>query len=178
MTSEEGEHATQEVCQFQFQIQSSRHDETEARKNENSLGEEGKENNQNMGPAQNFMSIVECDNEVCGLTHMGRVEAKNLEFQKVNSPANMDIGPSLEKENNEVENKTQKKKGKLKKLAHGQNKELEMRRDAASNIIGVKRTLWVDEEIVNGGSQKKFCSSNTTPFELSAVSAVQHRREP
>ena len=178
MTSEEGEHATQEVCQFQFQIQSSRHDETEARKNENSLGEEGKENNQNMGPAQNFMSIVECDNEVCGLTHMGRVEAKNLEFQKVNSPANMDIGLSLEKENNEVENKTQKKKGKLKKLARGQNKELEMRRDAASNIIGVKRTLWVDEEIVNGGSQKKFCSSNTIPFELSAVSAEQHRREP
>ena len=78
MTSEEGEHATQEVCQFQFQIQSSRHDEIEARKKENSLGEEGKENNQNMGPAQTFMSIVGCENEVCGLTHMGRVEAKNL----------------------------------------------------------------------------------------------------
>ena len=38
---------------------------------------------------------------------MGRVEAKNLVFQKVNSPANMDIELSLEKENNEVENKTQ-----------------------------------------------------------------------
>ena len=52
MTSEEGEQATQEVCQFQFQIQNSRHDEIEARKKkENIHDEEGKEINQNMGPA-------------------------------------------------------------------------------------------------------------------------------
>ena len=178
MTLEEGEHATQEVCQIQFQIQNSRHDETEARKKENSLGEEGKENNQNMGPAQTFMSTIGCENGVSGLTHMGRVEAKNIESQKVNSPVKMDIGLSLEKENNDVENKTQKKKGKLKKLARGQNKEFEMGRDAASNIVGVKRTLWADEEMVDGGRQKKFCDSNTTPFELSVVSAEQHRWEP
>ena len=50
MTSEEGEHATQEVCQFQFQIQNSRHDEIESRKKKEYIhGEEGKENNQIWG---------------------------------------------------------------------------------------------------------------------------------
>ena len=77
-----------------------------------------------------------------------------------------------------MENKTQKNKGKLKKLACGQNKENEMGRDVASNIVGVKRTLWADEEMVDAGRQKKFCGSNTTPFELSVASVEQHCREP
>ena len=81
ITSKEGEHAMQEVCQFQFQIQNSRHDEIEARKKKEYIhGEGGKENNQNMGPAQTFMSTVGCENGVSGITHMGRVEAKNIEF--------------------------------------------------------------------------------------------------
>ena len=124
------------------------------------------------------MSIVRCECGVSGVIYIGREEAKNMEFQKVTSPVKMDFGLSIEKGNNDEEYKVQKKKGNLKKLARGQNKENEMGRDVAGSIVGVKRTLWVDEEIVDGGSQKKFCSSNTTPFELSAVSAEQHHREP
>ena len=78
VTSEEGEHATQEVRQFQFQIQNSRNDKIEARKKgENIHGEKGKEKNQNMGPTHTFMSTVVCES---GVIHIGREEAKNMEF--------------------------------------------------------------------------------------------------
>ena len=50
VTSEEGEHATQEVRQFQFQIQNSRNDKIEARKKgENIHGEKGKEKKSKYG---------------------------------------------------------------------------------------------------------------------------------
>ena len=63
----------------------------------------------------------------------------------------MDFGLSIEKGNNDEEYKVQKKKGNLKKLARGQNKENEMGRDVASNIVGVKQTLWADEEEADAG---------------------------
>nr|POF19184.1 hypothetical protein CFP56_57364 [Quercus suber] len=179
MMSEEGEHATQEVRQFQFQIQNIRTDGIEARKKgENIHSEKGKEKNQNMGPAHNSISTVECESEVSEIIHMGREEAKNMELHEVTSPVKMDIGLSIEKENKDEENKAQKKKGKLKKLARGQNKENEMGGDVASNMVGVKRTLWADEEEVDARRQKKLCGSNSIPFDLLAVSTKQHRREP
>ena len=66
----------------------------------------------------------------------------------------------------------------MKKLARGQNKENEMGMDVASSIVGVKQTLWADEEEADAGRQKKFCGSNSIPFDLSAVFAEQHRWEP
>ena len=63
----------------------------------------------------------------------------------------MDFGLSIEKGNNDEEYKVQKKKGNLKKLARGQNKENEMGRDVASSIVGVKQTLWADEEEADAG---------------------------
>ena len=90
----------------------------------------------------------------------------------------MDFGLSIEKENNDEDYKVQKNKGNLKKLARGQNKENDMGRDVASSIMGVKRTLWADEEEVDAGRQKKFCGSNSIPFDLSVVSTKQLRREP
>ena len=128
-----------------------------------------------MGPAHTSMSTVGCES---GVIHMGREEAKNKEFQEVTILVKMDFGLSIEKENNDEDYKVQKNKGNLKKLARGQNKENDMGRDVASSIMGVKWTLWVDEEEVDAGRQKTFCGSNSIPFDLSAVSAKQHRREP
>ena len=39
----------------------------------------------------------------------------------------------------------------MKKLARGQNKENEMGMDVASSIVGVKQTLWADEEEADAG---------------------------
>ena len=123
-----------------------------------------------MGPAHTFMPTVGCES---GVIHMGREEAKNKEFQEVTILVKIDFGLSIEKEN-----KVQKNKGNLKKLARGQNKENDMGMDVASSIMGVKRTLWAGEEEVDAGRKKKFCGSNSIPLDLSAVSAKQHRREP
>ena len=177
--SEEGEHPTQEVRQFQIQIQNSRNDRIEARK----MGKiftmkRGGKKNQNIGLVYTSMSTVICECGVSGVIYIGREEAKNMEFQKVTSLVKMDFGLSIEKGNNDEEYKVQKKKGNLKKLARGQNKENEMGRDVASSIVGVKQTLWVDEEKADAGRQKKFCGSNSIPFDLSAVSVEQHHREP
>ena len=90
----------------------------------------------------------------------------------------MDFGLSIEKENNDEDYKVQKNKGNLKKLARGQNKENDMGRDVASSIMGVKQTLWADEEEVDAGRKKKFYGSNSIPLNLSVVSIKQHRREP
>ena len=49
-----------------------------------------------------------------------------------------------------------------------------MGRDVAGSIVGVKRTLWVDEEEVDAGRHKKLCDSNSIPFDLSMVSTEQH----
>ena len=128
-----------------------------------------------MGPAHTSMSTVGCES---GVIHMGQEEAKNKEFQEVTILVKMDFELSIEKENNDEDYKVQKNKGNLKKLVCGQNKENDMGRDVASSMMGVKRTLWVDEEEVDVGRQKKFCGSNSIPLDLSAVSAKQHRREP
>ncbi|KAL0015937.1 hypothetical protein SO802_003006 [Lithocarpus litseifolius] len=106
------------------------------------------------------------------------VECEHATQEEVTSPVKMDFGLSIEKENNDEEHKAQKKKGNLKKLARGQNKENEMGKDAASSTVGVKRTLWADEEVADAGRQKNFCGSNSILFDISAVSAEQHRREP
>nr|POF09301.1 hypothetical protein CFP56_28245 [Quercus suber] len=177
--SVEGEQATQEARQINFQIQNIRPDGIEARKKgENVHGEKGKGENQNIGPTHNSISTVECESDASEIAHMGREEVKNMELQEVTSPVKMDIGLSVEKKNNNKENKAQKKKGKLKKLAQSQNKENEMGGDVASSMVGVKRTLWVDEEEADARRKKKLCGSNSIPFDLSAVSAEQHRREP
>ena len=123
-----------------------------------------------MGPAHTFMPTVGCES---GVIHMGREEAKNKEFQEVTILVKIDFGLSIKKEN-----KVQKNKGNLKKLARGQNKENDMGMDVASSIMGVKRTLWAGEEEVDAGRQKKFCGSNSIPLDLLAMSAKQHRREP
>ena len=128
-----------------------------------------------MGPAHTSMSIVGCES---GVIHMGREEAKNKEFQEVTILVKMDFGLSIEKENNDEDYKVQKNKGNLKKLARGQNKENDMGRDVASSIMGVKQTLWADEEEVDAGRKKKFYGSNSIPLNLSVVSIKQHRREP
>ena len=128
-----------------------------------------------MGPTHTSMSTVGCES---GVIHIGREEAKNKEFQEVTILVKMDSGLSIEKENNDEDYKVQKNKGNLKKLARGQNKENDMGRDVASSIMGVKRTLWADEEKVDAGRQQKFCGGNSIPLDLLAVSAKQHRREP
>ena len=128
-----------------------------------------------MGRTHTSMSIVGCES---GVIHIGREEAKNKEFQEVTILVKMDFRLCIEKENNDEDYKVQKNKGNLKKLARGQNKENDMGRDVASSIMGVKWTLWADEEEVDAGRQKKFCGSNSIPLDLSAVSTKQHRREP
>ena len=82
--SEEGEHPTQEVRQFQIQIQNSRNDRIEARK----MGKiftmkRGGKKNQNIGLVYTSMSTVICECGVSGVIYIGREEAKNMEFQKV-----------------------------------------------------------------------------------------------
>ena len=150
--SEEGEHPTQEVRQFQIQIQNSRNDRIEARKTGKIFTmKRGRKKNQNIGSAHTSMSTIRCECGVSGVIYIGREEAKNMEFQKVTSPVKMDFGLSIEKGNNDEEYKVQKKKGNLKKLARGQNKENEMGRDVASSIVGVKQTLWADEEEADAG---------------------------
>ena len=99
------------------------------------------------------MSTVGCES---GVIHIGREEAKNKEFQEVTILVKMDFGLSIKKENNDEDYEVQKNKGNLKKLARGQNKENDMGRDVASSIMGVKRTLWADEEEVDAGRQKFF----------------------
>ena len=128
-----------------------------------------------MGPTHTSMSTVGCES---GVIHIGREEAKNKEFQEVTILVKIDFALSTEKENNNEDYKVQKNKGNLKKLARGQNKENDMGRDVASSIMGVKRTLWADEEEVDAGRKKKFYGSNSIPLDLSAVSTKQHRREP
>lgn len=85
----------------------------------------------------------------------------------------MDLRISIEKENKDEDYRVQKNKGNLKELARGQNKENEIGRD-----VGVKRTLWADEEEVDARRQKTFCGSKSIPLDLSAVSTKQQRWEP
>lgn len=57
-------------------------------------------------------------------------------------------------------------------------KEKETEKDSASSIVGVKQTLWADEEEPNVGRQKNLCCGELVPFDLLAVSTEQHSQEP
>ena len=57
-------------------------------------------------------------------------------------------------------------------------KEKETEKDSASSIVGVKQTLWADEEEPNVGRQKNLYGGESVPFDLLAVSAKQHSQEP
>lgn len=72
-----------------------------------------------MDSPHNFVSTVGSES---GVTHIGREERKNKEIQEVTSPIKMDIGLSIEKEITDEEYKAQKRKGKWKKLAYGQDR--------------------------------------------------------
>ena len=51
------------------------------------------------------------------------------------------------------------------------SKEKEKEKDLASSIVGVKQTLWADEEEPNVGRQKNLYGGESVPFDLLAVSA-------
>ena len=53
-------------------------------------------------------------------------------------------------------------------------KEKETEKDSASSIVGVKQTLWADEEEPNVERQKNLCCGELVPFDLLAVYAKQH----
>lgn len=57
-------------------------------------------------------------------------------------------------------------------------KEKETEKDSASSIVGVKQTLWADEEEPNVERQKNLCCGELVPFDLLAVSTEQHSQEP
>ena len=57
-------------------------------------------------------------------------------------------------------------------------KEKETEKDSVSSIVGVKQTLWADEEEPNVERQKNLCCGELVPFDLLAVSTEQHSQEP
>ena len=52
------------------------------------------------------------------------------------------------------------------------------RKRTQSSIVGVKQTLWADEEEPNVGRQKNLRCGELVPFDLLAVYAKQHSQEP
>ena len=108
---------------------------------------------------------------------LGQGYKKTAENDEVTSPIKAQNDPIGEQSDNKEIEKAQSKKGRWKKLARGQTTSNGMVMDFNDNIVGIKHSLWVEEEDEEG-MQKKARAGESSSLNLMAVSARQHHREP
>ena len=96
------------------------------------------------------------------------------ETEEVTSPIKAQKDPIGEQsDNNDIE-KAQSRKGRWKKLARGQKTSNGIVMDSNDNTVGIKRSLWAEEEDEEG-RQKKARAGELVSLNLTAVSTRQHR---
>ncbi|KAF3954067.1 hypothetical protein CMV_020540 [Castanea mollissima] len=105
-----------------------------------------------------------------------RAEQKK-ECQEVTSPIKKQNGPNDEAEMIKEKEMAQAKKGRLQKLARGQQQNKAEETGTTESVVGTKRRL-LEEENKEDGGKKRFCGGEFFPSVSTAVAARQQRREP
>ena len=87
---------------------------------------------------------------------VGQGHQKTAENEEVTSPIKAQKEPVGEQSINRVVEKAQSKKGKWKKLARGQTKSNGIEMEINDSIVGIKRSLWVDEKNEEGMQKRAY----------------------
>ena len=158
---------------FQIQIQNSQTREIEARRVGLGRAKAGKLMSGPNGSIDQEQSMTSNIRE----PSLGQEHMIITETEEVTSPIKAQNDPIGEQSDNKEIEKAKSKKGRWKKLARGQTTSNGMVMDFNDNIVGIKHSLWVEEEDEEG-MQKKARAGESSSLNLMAVSARQHHREP